>query len=166
MKRVGIGYGDSHDAQLNVFLANGEQVCTDNNGSPSNCFPGSGGCAYHSSFPGNNGNTYAYSLIPFGAQNGCTVGSNVPNGVDTDTALNNLSHESFEQSTDPGADNSGWVDQMNQEIGDKCAYQMGPLNYDVGRANHSWNSYYLLQMEWSDHNMNDPNSGYCVQRGI
>lgn len=167
LKRVGIGAGDSHDAQLNVFLPNGEQVCTDNNGTPVNCFPGAGGCGYHGSFQGNDGNTYAYSVIPFGAQNGCSVGGTYPNRVDTDTALTVLSHESFEVMTDPGANNTGWFGQTGDEIADKCAWQMGSLNYDGYKANHQLgSSYYLLQMEWSDHTMNDPNSGYCVQTGI
>ena len=135
IKRVGIGSGDSHNAQINVFLSQGESVCTDNNGTPSNCFPGAGGCGYHRSLNGSDGSQYAYSLIPFGHSSSCDV-SNPPNGHDTDTALTVLSHESFEQSTDPSG--GGWYNPWNGEVADLCAWQMGTLSYDGGKANHAW----------------------------
>ncbi|MGH2442350.1 MAG: hypothetical protein ACRDFX_04210, partial [Chloroflexota bacterium] len=46
-----------------------------------------------------------------------------------------LSHEDFEVTTDPQP-GAGWTGQYGSEIGDKCAWRMGPLNYDGGKANH------------------------------
>jgi PKD repeat protein len=109
-------------------------------------------CAYHSSFDKGNGNT-AWANMPYGADGGCNVISNPPNGDDADTLIDSLSHEHNETITDPDA-GGGWYDAtLSGENGDKCNFTFtGPLGstvngpYDV-LINHNP---YEIQPEWSN----------------
>lgn len=46
---------------------------------------------------------------------------------------------------------NAWYDSSGNEIGDKCAWNFGPLSLDGGKANEEWNGhYYLVQQEGSN----------------
>ena len=117
-------------------------------------------CAYHY-----NTGKVIYANMPYGAtpvsgypDGVCTTLSQFPNDHDADIEISPASHEQMEAVTDPYPF-SGW-NSGSGEIGDLCAYNYGPLNYDGGLANELWNGhYYVMQMEWS----NQQNT--CVQFG-
>jgi hypothetical protein len=102
-------------------------------------------CAYHSNF----GNTL-YAAMPYTGTNLAACGvSHSPNGdVDADSTINVTSHEQIEAATDPLG--TAWYDRSGNEIGDKCAWNFGPLNSQGGDV--SWNGHaYYVQKEWDNH---------------
>ena len=142
--------------QYYVFTAPHESSCL----APTNCFRSDIShsasssfqyCAYHS-FTNINGQYIIYANMPYDAtafHNSCTGLSAFPNNHDADIEISTTSHEQMEATTDPLI--FGWFDAAGAENGDKCAYNYGPLNYDGGLANESWNGhFYVLQQEWSN----------------
>jgi hypothetical protein len=117
-------------------------------------------CAYHFNF-----GKFIYANMPYAAtpvsgnpDGVCTTLHQFPNDHDTDIELSPISHEQMEAVTDPYPF-TGW-NGSSGEIGDICAYNYGPLNFDGGLANESWNGhFYVLQQEWSNQ------SNKCVQSG-
>jgi hypothetical protein len=106
-------------------------------------------CAYHGHFP--SGGDVIYANMPYTGTdlNGCGTDTSPNNDFDADSTINVTSHEHIEAVTDP--DLNAWYDSSGAEIGDKCAWNFGPLNFDNGKANQSWNGhFYILQQEWSN----------------
>jgi hypothetical protein len=116
-------------------------------------------CAYHGNFTSNNQDVI-YANMPYTGTdlNGCGTPKTPNNDIDADSTINVTSHEHIEAVTDPNLD--AWYDSSGSEIGDKCAWNFGPLGFDNGNANQSWNGhFYILQQEWSN-----ARTG-CVQSG-
>lgn len=114
-------------------------------------------CAYHANFP-DNGQSALFADIPYEGTSlsSCGVPQSPNNDADADSSISFTSHEQMEAITDPVG--TAWYDSANNEIGDKCDFQFGPLSLDGGLANQEWNShYYITQMEWSNA------TGGCVQ---
>jgi hypothetical protein len=170
----GVGYASAFNpkvdpdsnSQINVFLGSNESLCGANT---SSC----GQCGWHAfDQPAQLGFLIAFTAIAYNN----TCHSNVPiPGVscpnspscDVDSALNNLSHETFEVASDPFG--YGWYDSSSQEIGDKCAPFFKPLSYS-GTANHRWGPsngyrYYILQEEWDNAATSLGTGGGCTQYG-
>jgi hypothetical protein len=142
------GWSSSIDTIFFVFTEAGQDLCFDSSLSQcaSNTF-----CAYHSFF----GSDTIYAAMPYAASFSCNPGSS-PNGDDADQTINVTSHEQMEAATDPLL--NAWTDSSGQEIGDKCAWQFGPLDANGGDVN--WNNdEYIVQEEW------DNNVGGCVLAG-
>ena len=142
------GWSSSIDNIFFVFTEAGQDICTDSTYSEcaSNTF-----CAYHNYF----GTDTIYAVMPYAASFSCNPGSS-PNNDDADQTINVTSHEQMEAATDPLL--NAWTDSSGQEIGDKCAWQFGPLNPDGSDVN--WNGDpYIVQEEW------DNNAGGCVLTG-
>ena len=115
-------------------------------------------CAYHSYF--SSGGTVLYANMPYTGTdlNGCGTPTSPNNDFDADSTINVTSHEHMEAVTDPRL--NAWYDSSGNENGDKCAWNFGPMRYDGGRANQSWNGhYYILQMEWDNKISNCAQSG-------
>jgi hypothetical protein len=160
------GWNVDSNSQINVFLGSNESLCGANT---SSC----GQCGWHAfDQPAQLGFLIAFTAIAYNN----TCHSNVPiPGVscpnspscDVDSALNNLSHETFEVASDPFG--YGWYDSSSQEIGDKCAPFFKPLSYS-GTANHRWGPsngyrYYILQEEWDNAATSLGTGGGCTQYG-
>ncbi|HEX4713908.1 MAG TPA: hypothetical protein VH164_03170, partial [Ktedonobacteraceae bacterium] len=142
------GWGSSIDNIFFVFTEAGQDLCFDSSRSQcaSNAF-----CAYHNFF----GSNTIYAAMPYAASFSCNPGSS-PNGDDADQTINVTSHEQMEAATDPLL--NAWTDSSGQEIGDKCAWQFGPLDGQGGDVNFNGNDY-ILQEEW------DNNIGGCTLSG-
>ena len=142
------GWTSSIDNIFFVFTEAGQDICTDSTQSQcaSNTF-----CAYHNYF----GTDTIYATMPYAASFSCNPGSS-PNNDDADQTINVTSHEQMEAATDPLL--NAWLDSSGQEIGDKCAWQFGPLNADGSDVNWNGNPY-IVQEEW------DNNAGGCVLTG-
>jgi len=127
------------------------------------CFDSSGGtCAYtaYCAYHGDTNSGAIYANQPYAAHAGCDEGQ-YPNGSSNqaDPTINVTSHEHNEAITDPQL--NAWYDASGEEIGDKCAWNFGPLSGPGGgEYNQTINGHhYFLQMEWS--NTNPTNQ--CVQ---
>jgi hypothetical protein len=148
------GWSADSDSQVNIVLGSGS---------------GWGNCGEHNYFFDSRlGFDVFYTVIPWN-KTGCAI-STCPNRCDVDTAMNALSHETFEETTDPLID--AWRDDTTShaEIGDKCAYLWGNLAYQNGSANHRWGPstsyrYYSLQMEWDDAYTAVSSNGWCTNYG-
>lgn len=142
------GWGSSIDNIFFVFTEAGQDLCFDSSRSQcaSNAF-----CAYHNFF----GSNTIYAAMPYAASFSCNPGSS-PHGDDADQTINVTSHEQMEAATDPLL--NAWTDSNGQEIGDKCAWQFGPLDGQGGDVNFNGNDY-ILQEEW------DNNIGGCTPSG-
>lgn len=148
-------------SQVNVILGDGSTT-------------GTGNCGYHTAFVPSQStnilNEIVYSVIPYFNTTGSCFLTNCPNRCDVDTALNTLSHETFEATTDPDGP-IAWQDDSTfslREIGDKCAYTWGSRQYGTtpNTANYSWGGrYYLLQMEWNDQFTVPNTGGWCTNYG-
>lgn len=142
------GWTSGIDNIFFVFLEQNQDLCFDSSYSQcaSNSF-----CAYHNYF----GTDTIYAAMPYAASFSCNPGSS-PNGDDADQTINVTSHEQMEAATDPLL--NAWTDSSGQEIGDKCAWQFGPLDSAGGDVN--WNGdEYIVQEEW------DNTAGGCVLAG-
>lgn len=142
------GWNSSIDNVFFVFTEAGQDLCFDSSLSQcaSNTF-----CAYHNFF----GSNTIYAAMPYAASFSCNPGSS-PNNDDADQTINVTSHEQMEAATDPLL--NAWTDSSGQEIGDKCAWQFGPLDASGGDVN--WNNdEYIVQEEW------DNNVSGCVLSG-
>ncbi len=142
------GWSSSNDNIFFVFLEANQNLCFDSSQSQcaSNAF-----CAYHSYF----GTNTIYAAMPYAASFSCNPGYS-PNNDDADQTINVTSHEQMEAATDPLL--NAWIDSGGQEIGDKCAWQFGPINPDGSDVN--WNGDpYIVQQEW------DNNVSGCVLTG-
>jgi hypothetical protein len=128
------------------------------------CFDSSGSscaytsyCAYHGAI---NSPGPIYANQPYAFHAGCDEGQ-YPNGSSNqaDPTINVVSHEHNEAITDPQL--NAWYDASGAEIGDKCAWNFGPVSGSNGSEyNQTINGHhYFLQMEWS--NTNPTNQ--CVQ---
>ncbi len=127
------------------------------------CFDSSGSeCAYtaYCAYHGTTNSGAIYANQPYAAHAGCDEGQ-YPNGSSNqaDPTINVTSHEHNEAITDPQL--NAWYDASGSEIGDKCAWNFGPLSGANGSEyNQTINGHhYFLQMEWS--NTNPTNQ--CVQ---
>lgn len=132
------GWQSSIDNIFFVFTGRGENLCFDSSQSQcaSNTF-----CAYHDTF----GTNTIYAAMPYAASFSCNPGSS-PNNDDADQTINVTSHEQMEAATDPLL--NAWTDSSGNEIGDKCAWQFGPL---TGGADVTWNNHpYIVQEEWDN----------------
>lgn len=140
-------------SQINVIIGDGANI-------------GTGDCGYHTegtTSPG--GFQVAFTAIGYNVS-GCNA-PQCPNRCDVDQALDTLSHETFEVTTDPF--DSGWwnnnIGSINGEIGDVCNGSYGTLQYN-GTANQSWNGrYYILQEEWDNAATNQGTGGNCTTYG-
>lgn len=121
----------------------------------SNCSAPVGGfCAYHSSF-GDINNPTLYGAMPYDGNSlaECYGLSTSPNhNAAADAEISTTSHEQIELATDPLVIVPGlaaWYDAFGNEIGDKCAYNYGPLK--ANGANVSWDDHpYIVQSEWDN----------------
>ena len=108
-------------------------------------------CAYHSAF-GTVDAPVIYAAMPYDGSDltGCYFLSTSPNhNASADAEISTTSHEQIEIATDPEL--SGWFGPggFSDEIGDKCAYNYGPLNGEG--ANVTWNDdHYVVQSEWDN----------------
>ena len=132
-------WSSSNDNIFFVFLEANQDLCFDNSYSQcaSNYF-----CAYHSYF----GSNTIYAAMPYAASFSCNPGYS-PNHNDADQTINVSSHEQMEAATDPLL--NAWYDSSGSEIGDKCAWNFGPVNgsgADVVYNGHG----YILQKEWDN----------------
>jgi hypothetical protein len=148
------GWKASSTHMFYVFTSKGEGSCVDGGLCAFSYY-----CAYHGAF-----GKVIYANMPYGATPvpgnavACTTLNKFPNDHDADIEISITSHEHMEAVTDPYL--NAWQDSSGQEIGDKCAYKYGPMNYDQGAANEQWNGhFYAVQQEWDNHT-----SG-CVQSG-
>ncbi len=133
------GWSSGIDNIFFVFTESGQDLCFDSSQSQcaSNAF-----CAYHNFF----GSNTIYAAMPYAASFSCNPGSS-PNGDDADQTINVTSHEQMEAATDPLL--NAWTDSSGQEIGDKCAWQFGPLDGQGGDVNWNGNDY-IVQLEWDN----------------
>jgi hypothetical protein len=134
-----------------LYTSKGEGNCFNS----SDCF-GPHYCAYHT-YGSYNGNRFIYGNMPYAATaNGCLTraGSQVlaPNGNSAiDAELNITSHEQIESVTDPFLDAWYGPGGVSDEIGDKCAFNLGTRRYLGGQANQLLKGhYYILQTEWNN----------------
>jgi len=133
------GWSSSLNNVFFVFTAKGENICIDS----STCF-GSTFCAYH----GNFGNTL-YAAMPYTGTYlaNCGVPHSPNADLDADSTINVTSHEQNEAATDPLG--TAWYDPAGNEIGDKCAWNFGPINTAGGDV--TWNGHsYEVQKEWDN----------------
>jgi hypothetical protein len=145
------GWHAGPDAMFFLMTPKGVGSCFD--GTNSECTTNAY-CAYHSGFPGSNGDPVVYANMPYAAGiGGCGSGSS-PNGGDADATINTISHEHNEAITDPWG--NAWLsnDTNHDEIGDLCAWDFGAT---LGRTasgqqyNQLINGHpYWLQQEYSN----------------
>jgi hypothetical protein len=151
------GWTPSLSKMFFVFTSNGEGSCL----SASTC-AFSIYCAYHGHFHART----IYANMPYGAtpvpgspDGVCTTLTQFPNDHDADIEISITSHEHMEAVTDPKL-NAWRGGSGGAEIGDKCAYNYGPITLDGGKANEKWNGhFYVVQQEWDNHTTG------CVQEG-
>lgn len=130
-----------------VFLAPGQDVCSQNECySPDNLSTFSF-CAYHDSLDFTDIGHVIYSLEPFQAVAGCEEGPASPNGLVVDSTMSTLSHEFFETITDP--DGTAWwnrnsLDLYGDEIADTCVLTVYDPVFTLNRTR------YELQAEYSN----------------
>jgi hypothetical protein len=109
-----------------------------------------GYCGYHSQTSAGA----LYAVIPYNAVPGhCPSGNPRPNSSAADPAISSISHEHNEMVTDPFGD--AWVDGFDQEDGDLCVTNFGPVL--GGTGSRAWNQvihgdHFFLQDEWSNEN--------------
>ena len=128
-----------------VFTSWGEGTCNDTGDCAFRNY-----CAYHFGF-NRSGQTIVAGAIPYEGTDltNCGVTTSPNNDPDADSSINFVSHEHMEAVTDPLV--SAWHDASDNEIGDKCDYNFGPVTLDGGLANEEWNGhYYIVQQEWSN----------------
>lgn len=142
-----------------VFLALNSFLCVDSTFSACSA-PIGGFCAYHSAF-GTTSNPTIYAAMPYAGNDlaGCYVLSSSPNNdAAADAEINVSSHEQIEAATDPLGDAWYGTNGLQDEIGDKCAFQYQKLNSDG--SNVSWSNHpYIVQSEW------DNAASGCVLKG-
>ena len=131
------------------------ETCADTRGGATgNCsdtnYPGF--CAYHSAFvAGPNMALYANIPFPTAYYYGC-LDAQYPSGSQVlDSAVSMISHEHSETITDPFG--NAWIDSVNNENGDECAWSFGTSLGGSGTA--QWNQLingdkYYLQQEFSN----------------
>ena len=106
-----------------IFLAEGQDVC-----SQGDCYSPDDPntfyfCAYHDSLDFSDIGHVLYTMVPYQAVAGCEEGPSSPNGLVVDSTMSTLSHEFFETITDP--DGTAWwnensLDLYGDEIADTC----------------------------------------------
>lgn len=133
------GWTSTIDHIFFVFTSWGENICAGTSCSFTTF------CAYHSFF----GTNTIYAAMPYTGTNlsSCGVSHSPNNDFDADSTINVTSHEQIEAATDPHL--NAWYDTSGQEIGDKCAWNFGPLNSKGGDV--LWNNHaYMVQKEWDN----------------
>lgn len=136
-----------------VFLALNSFLCIDATFAACSAPLGTTGsfCAYHFAF-GTGSAPVIYAAMPYAGNDlaECYLLSSSPNNdAAADAEINVTSHEQIEAATDPLGD--GWYgpNGLQDEIGDKCAYQYQKLNPDG--SNVSWGTHpYIVQSEWDN----------------
>jgi hypothetical protein len=117
-----VQFGSGYGHIFNIFLPSGTNIC-DQNGA---CYKGTTPaqfCAYHASTDFSDVGHVLYSVEPYQAVPGCSVGANSPNGELVDSTSSTLLHETIETITDPD-NGTGWYAQdaaVNGEIADLCS---------------------------------------------
>lgn len=130
-----------------IFLAPGQDVCSEGTcyspDNPSNF----SFCAYHDSIDFMDIGHVIYTLVPFQAVDGCSEGPSSPNGLVVDSTMSTLSHEFFESITDP--DGNAWWNRLSLDLnGDEIADTCVIVNFDpVAKLN---GTLYELQAEYSN----------------
>ena len=110
-------------------------------------------CAFHSAFfltAFDIDHAVVWANMPDAYSLGDCGPSNVNGDPAADTEINEMSHEHFEAVTDPLL--NAWYDtDLSGEIGDKCAYNVGPGGYTSTTPNVFLNGHpYRPQREWSN----------------
>jgi hypothetical protein len=133
LRSQGVGPSDTRANML--FLPQGVSVCSGGNCSYVNM------CGFHG-WTLDSGH-WLYGIMPYQPWPGYCAKPNwpKPNGNDADVVLSTASHEHIEMITDPFP-YSGWADNINREIADRCVGNFGP---QVINGNP-----YELQSEWSN----------------
>lgn len=138
--------------QLFLYTSKGEGNCAN----ASSCF-GAQYCAYHTYGQYNSSSYFIYANMPYaGTTNNCLTHAGAqtlaPNGnAATDAELNITSHEQIEAVTDPYLDAWYGPGGVQDEIADRCAFNLGTRPYLGGQANQFLKGhYYILQTEWSN----------------
>jgi hypothetical protein len=175
------GWPIDSTVQYNIFLptnstGSAEVLCNgSSSSSPGQCTNNSSLCSFHDFVqvwnPTISEYVYvAYTAIPYGwgYNNDCKPPvSTCPNGsgCNVDTAIQWLSHETFETTSDPfyiGSD-TAWQDANGAEIADKC---QGVYTGNNGSYNHTLNGdHYIVQDEWNDNYTAGGAGGNCTPYG-
>jgi hypothetical protein len=150
------------DTEYIVFTTAGAVTCPASGGSDCTL---TSNCGYHDSFAQGD-KTIVYALIPDPAdQTSCAAQDGqgtpyAPNAnVRADAAILALSHEQTEMLTDPLLhSHPAWVNLIDGETGDLCAWNLGPLQPDGSNVLLHGHKY-LVQTIWSDA------AGQCVLAG-
>jgi hypothetical protein len=123
-------------------------------GAVGSCFDSTGSeCAYtaYCAYHGTTNSGAIYANQPYAFHAGCDEGQ-YPNGSSNqaDPTINVTSHEHNEAITDPQL--NAWYDGAGYEIGDKCAWDFGPVQGSNGSEyNQTINGHhYFLQREYSN----------------
>ena len=112
-----------YKVMYHIFLAEGQDVCSQGEcyspDDPNNFYF----CAYHDSLDFSDIGHVLYTMVPYQAVAGCEEGPSSPNGLVVDSTMSTLSHEFFETITDP--DGTAWwnensLDLYGDEIADTC----------------------------------------------
>jgi uncharacterized repeat protein (TIGR01451 family) len=128
-----------------LFTGSGIQSCFD---PAHNICSQSDYCAYHSAFSFAS-QPVIYANMPDGYSFGDCGFADVNGDPAADVVISTVSHEHFEAVTDP-VFNAWYENNLNGEIGDKCAYDYGPGG-DSTTPNVFLNGHpYRLQREWSN----------------
>ncbi len=133
-----------------IFLAPGQDVCSEGSCYSPDNLNEFGFCAYHDSVDFNDVGHVIYTLIPFQAVPECQTGPPSPNGLLIDSQMSTLSHELFESITDPDGDawwNTQSYDEWGSEIADICVFYPTITVYPVVRLN---GKPYELQADYSN----------------
>ncbi len=109
-----------------LFTPSGIGSCFGQNGE--GCYGYRGGyCAFHDWIGNDSASAIIWGNMPFGAQRGCDLFHQEPNGNPADAEVNVVSHEQIEAITDPMG--TGWFgnDGGADEVGDKCYMTVPPM---------------------------------------
>ena len=163
------GYGHMY----HIFLPKGLNFCGTGTIVPAGvCSAGAatpGFCAFHTSVVFSDIGETIFSLEPFLPTSLCGVDNatatptkGTPNGLQNDTNYSALSHEETEAITDPDP-GTGWINPVPfypAEIGDLCAYDVGPfVNGFSTPTNTDINGHlYRIQFEYSNKQIGCNNS--------
>ncbi|MDP9025497.1 MAG: hypothetical protein M3N13_09000, partial [Candidatus Eremiobacteraeota bacterium] len=138
-------YGTGYNHIYNVFLDSTVSQCSQNAGG---CYAQQY-CAYHGNTDYTDIGHAIYSVEPYQNIPGCQVSDQggAPNGVLADSTASTLSHETFEDITDPDVpSNIAWYNQTAGEIGDICAPANGVPTGIVNLSGSNWE----IQSEYSN----------------
>jgi hypothetical protein len=119
------------EAQYLVYTPAGVSTC---DGTHTNECSTEEYCAYHSQITKiTSGNRVAtYSDLPYVHEcDSEQAPSGVGGNADADGTLDSEIHELVESATDPAADGSGYIDENENEVADKCTYPVVEIQPDI-----------------------------------